>query len=551
MQSFQNHIDEASALKFYNLLPKKVRHAINRFAHQDKYKAALAMYHELKKNKDVKQRNLPDNKLKSIAADFFKLNHGEFEKILNRKTRYETVENWEINEANLKIGDLKKDLWRWQAFVKKIKTGDPFVTTDGKKIILDKSILKGVKDVSDMAGVALTSGGKKVTWKQIEKTHEFGGGGSSGEPSGAQWEALICVGVNKIKGKFSSKSSEWKSIQHFWGQYGKASKLLGQAFINEYKVKELKQLGGATRSTNPDWLGKDKTPKTDMLDGKIHISLKKKGGSQLMSGSPAESLSTFNAALTTYSISNTKEIYALMDNIENDMGKMSTVDSINSIKALRDSGKRLSKADAAKVAQMDSLHNAADELNKQLNQVFATPNFKSHFCWEAATGATKFKPSPDAIANYVAVFNPQGKIHESLKLDSINKAGMYLAKNNNFYISFKGGGRPYLVLRSKKAKITETFADIVREECSTFLTEDIEHLNEFQLFDKLKRSVKNVSTQIVNQAKKILDAILLRIKQAFVDLKKLGEKVLQGLLKFFGLEVKNIKIKGGGPFPLV
>ena len=128
---------------------------------------------------------------------------------------------------------------------------------------------------------------------------------------------------------------------------------------------------------------------------------------------------------------------------------------------------------------------------------------------------------------------------------------MYLAKNNNFYISFKGGGRPYLVLRSKKAKITETFADIVREECSTFLTEDIEHLNEFQLFDKLKRSVKNVSTQIVNQAKKILDAILLRIKQAFVDLKKLGEKVLQGLLKFFGLEVKNIKIKGGGPFPLV
>jgi len=70
MQSFQNHIDEASALKFYNLLPKKVRHAINRFAHQDKYKAALAMYHELKKNKDVKQRNLPDNKLKSIAAVF-------------------------------------------------------------------------------------------------------------------------------------------------------------------------------------------------------------------------------------------------------------------------------------------------------------------------------------------------------------------------------------------------------------------------------------------------------------------------------------------------
>ena len=145
MDSFKQHIDEASALKFYNLLPKKVRHAINRFAHQDKYKAALQMYRELKKNKDIKQRNLPDNQIKGIAADFFKLNRREFEKILNRKTRYEAVEDWEINEANLKIGDLKKDLWRWQAFVKKIKTGDPFITTDGKKIVLDKSILKGVK----------------------------------------------------------------------------------------------------------------------------------------------------------------------------------------------------------------------------------------------------------------------------------------------------------------------------------------------------------------------------------------------------------------------
>ena len=58
------------------------------------------------------------------------------------------------------------------------------------------------------------------------------------------------------------------------------------------------------------------------------------------------------------------------------------------------------------------------------------------------------------------------------KLDSINKAGMYLAKNNNFYVSFKGGGagKPYLFLRTKKAKITETFDDIIREECSQFLT---------------------------------------------------------------------------------
>jgi len=89
MDSFKDHIDEASALKFFDLLPKKVRHAINRFAHQDKYKGALAMYRGLKKNKDAKTRNLSDKKLKQIASDYFKLNYKEFEKILNRNTRYE------------------------------------------------------------------------------------------------------------------------------------------------------------------------------------------------------------------------------------------------------------------------------------------------------------------------------------------------------------------------------------------------------------------------------------------------------------------------------
>lgn len=481
--------------------------------------------------------------------------------IYNKKTEEKTphkdddsgwVEEY-ITEGKLGLGDLGKDLWRWQAFVKKVKTGDPFVTTDGGTVVLDKDILKGVTDVASMKGVKLTVKGTPIPWSKLEKTSEFGGGGSSGEPSGAQWEALICVGVNKIKGKYSNTSDEWKSIQQFWPTHGKAATAIGQAFIKEYKVNELRQLGGSTAATNKEWLGKDKTPKTDMIFGKTHISLKKKGGSQLMSAGPAEALSTFNAALATYSQSNTKDIHKLMDSIESDMGRMATNDSITSIKKLKNSGKRLSKADAAKVAEMDSLHDASITLNKKLDQVFATNEFKSHFCWEAATGATKFKPSPDAIATHVSVFDPLGSIHKSLKLDSINKAGMYLAKNNNFYVSFKGGGagKPYLVLRTKKAKITETFDDIIREECSQFLTEDMQYLNEFQLFDKLKKSVTNVSSQIVNQAKKILNNIITRIKQAFNDLKRLGEGMMSGLLKFFGLEVKNIKINGGGDFPLI
>ena len=36
--------------------------------------------------------------------------------------------------------------------------------------------------------------------------------------------------------------------------------------------------------TNPEWEGKNKTPKTDIKSGRNKISLKKFGGSQLMSG---------------------------------------------------------------------------------------------------------------------------------------------------------------------------------------------------------------------------------------------------------------------------
>ena len=89
MDSFKTHTIVNEDLKFINLLPAKLRHALKRLAHADKYKGALKMYRELKKNKDIKKRNLPDNRIKGIAADYFKLSHREFEKILDRKTRYE------------------------------------------------------------------------------------------------------------------------------------------------------------------------------------------------------------------------------------------------------------------------------------------------------------------------------------------------------------------------------------------------------------------------------------------------------------------------------
>jgi hypothetical protein len=110
MDSFKEHIDEAQALKFFNLLPKKVRHLINRLKNQDKYKAALLMIKHLRKDPDVISRGLTKARIQGIAADHFGLNHREFAKVLNRQTRYEDVEDWQVNEAFTIIYKEPKDI---------------------------------------------------------------------------------------------------------------------------------------------------------------------------------------------------------------------------------------------------------------------------------------------------------------------------------------------------------------------------------------------------------------------------------------------------------
>ena len=268
-----------------------------------------------------------------------------------------------------------------------------------------------------------------------------------------------------------------------------------------------------------------------------------------MSGQKLETLSTFNAALSTYSGENPRGIIKLMNDIEKKMGKMATNDSITSLKKLKSSGDKLSSADQAKISEFESLDKVADDLSAQMQKVFSGIPFKSHFCWEAATGAYKFKPSQEAVATHIVTFDPSGVIEADLVLDKISTAGAYLAKNNNFYVSFKGGGKPALVTRTTGVK--ESFADIIRDECSEFLTEEMQQLDEFALFDRLKKRARGVSDSIKNKAGEILDRVMARVSQAFNTMKKLGGRILSALLEFFNLKVDKIDVKGGGEFPLV
>ena len=515
--------------------------------------------------KGFKADGMDDDKAFALAWSIYNKKNEEKSRDPEEDEGY--VEEY-IKEGAIKPEDLfKRD--NQALFIKKALSGE-LISTKGKKLAkLSTADLKPLADLSDTPETgteerkALTNMLKKLGGQSnIDKGLNGFSTVSSKKPKGEDWESLIAIGVNIINGEDVSKSSEWARAEKFWADYEKPSMKLGQDFIDKLGVKHLEQTGNSTAPLSKAWKGTNKTPKTDLLSRKKDkISLKKAGGSQLMSAGKEEAISTFEAAMSMYSISKEgkTKVNAMIDDIQENMNKMSTKGTIGSLEKLRDSGNRLSKADKDKIGEMEGLQDAAEDLDKLLAKTFEDDDFKKHFCWEAATGETKFGKGAEAVSNLLVVFKDTGTIKNSLRLDSPDNAGLIIAKKNKFYVSFKTGGaasRPYLALRTKKPSkkdfIPESFADIVYDECSRggMLMEDIRKLNEFQLFNKLANKVKDVSRGVVNQVKKIFDAIMQRLSQAFNYIKGLGQKMMEGLLAFFGLSINNVKVVGGGDFPL-
>ena len=409
-------------------------------------------------------------------------------------------------------------------------------------------------------------------------------GKAGSTPSGAHWEALAVIGIRANNNIPYVDSPEWEYVGKFWTDYEKPARLLGTNFGKEFGVKNMTQWGHKKKiKSNSAWQpAKNKTPKTDIEAGAYRISLKKHGGSQLMSGGPAEATATLNAAMTTYSISaeGRETVKTVIDDIHTKMGKMSEKGEISALDAriadAKKSGKKLSKIDSKLKKELGQLRVNANELTSDLGKIFEDKKLKAHFCWEAASGEIKFggDGTKGAIANELVTFKQTGTLSNRLELDKPLGAGAVLAKGNDFYVSFKtGGGSPsYLALRTHKARIDPslqeagyipTFKTILTEELQKYdlLTESniqLLQLDEFALWDKLVTKAKavgskvaTVSLNVVNKAKKVFDAVMERLTQAFDAIKQLGSRMIHGLLNFFNFEIKNIKLKSGGAYPLV
>jgi len=445
----------------------------------------------------------------------------------------------------------------------KIKNNDAFLRL--------KKLISGADDNSELDS----------TWKNLHKdafgvihskVDKIANGFSTttgANPKGEDWESIIAVAVNKLQGKKWNQGDEWDRAEKFWGDWEKQGMKLGQDFINRLKVKELRQLGASTLPISKEWKGTNKTPKTDLIYQKQKISLKKAGGSQLLSAGKFESISTVEAAMRMYSIDpkGKRKVESLIDNLEKKMIKLSTKDTIGKLEKLAKKS-NLSPADKKKIAELDQGQLYAKELTTEMENLFNSEALmKEFFCWEAATGENKFGKGSQGVANQVVTFKETGTITDILELKSPSQAGKVLAKGNNFYVSFKSssGSPPYLSLRSKKLSTKQlqtnsyqpTFAEIIKEECAKerigmqVLHEGkVEQLDEFQMFNKLVSKAKNVATSIKNQAKRILDGIMKRMKAAFDWIKKQGRKLIDAVLNFFGLDIKSIKLEGGGKYPI-
>jgi len=379
-------------------------------------------------------------------------------------------------------------------------------------------------------------------------------------PKGEDWEALIICAYNGIV----ESSDEWKRAKVFWPKYGSDAKKISKSFKKLIKSKSLSQLGSSTAALSSDWGGTNKTPKTDILGSSDErISLKKAGGSQLMSGGKVEAIATFNASMKMVGAKKPKKLKLFLDNLETKMGKMSENGTITALQKTRDSGEKLTPEQEITIAEMDQLQLNAKEINKDMGTIFKDEYFKNCFCFEAATGTSKFSDK-NAIANKLIEFNTNGTITADMTMNVINDASG-LAKQNSFYVSFKTGGsssKPYLALRSKKVSKSklieeETFRDIVSEEFSKYsfgeqmlLEGERQQLDEFQIFNKLVKGLKDISNKVKNQVKQVLNNILKRTKEAINFIKSLGSKMFQSIMNFLGISVQDVSISSSGPFKL-
>lgn len=359
------------------------------------------------------------------------------------------------------------------------------------------------------------------------------------------FEAYITVAYNgglkssKNQGilKAANKSEEQYS------QHKAAAEKISSVLRKKFGAKTQMIHYGSGAGKMVDWWNGKNTPKTDNYIGKNRFSLKEAGGSQLLSASRAEALSTFTAALK-YMESDSTEAQKLVNKVKKTMTevivpKKTTIGDLT--KAVKD-GKSFRGAMKQLADKYTNTTKAHKKLTKDVNAFFNdNQEFRKWFTYEAATGEMKFSPEPIAAANWVLKFDTSGEVHQLERLSMGNsKPSKYVVKLSEkvkYRISWKTptskGQKTYSSFRGDILKENYTVYDMIQEEVDLFE----ENILEEGLLD----SVKKKSSEFLAKVK----AFFLKLYNRIVSyMQSLVDSGVKAILDFLEIEPKSISVSG-------
>ena len=375
-------------------------------------------------------------------------------------------------------------------------------------------------------------------------------------PSGAEWEDVIVYAYNQMNNESTDPETEAVALK-FWDFYSDQANKIAKEFKKKIRATRLVQTGRGMGkvSLGPFWKeagAGNKTPKTDIAgsDYKEKFSLKKEGGSQLISAGKEESIAIVTAALSDMG-DDTNFAEGLIDAMETGMSKLISKETVTALKQQSKAGET-----SAEVVDFQE----KDRQNKELSDLLASyinkdskanALFSQYLVFEASTGNHKFgSPSSPAAANYLAKFEPaKGKV----QVEDISRVDSPLIKEYATkarpYVAFKkgGGNSPaYSAFRlGLNSSYEPTFAGIIMESLSEdfshLLTEELLQEGPMDWIRKVGSAAKDMGSAAVNKLKRALANAWKKVRATFVKIKKMGKRMFSAVMQFFGIEIASAR----------
>ena len=389
------------------------------------------------------------------------------------------------------------------------------------------------------------------SFKSTSFTHVKGEG--AGIPSGAEWEDLIVYAYNNKNGTKTDSKTEDVALK-YWSNYAKLAEEIAKNFDTELSTNQLVHTGRGTGEAvklGQFWKevgASNKTPKTDIasFDFSEKISLKKAGGSQLISAEKKESLAIVKAAFAEMG-ADTSFSENLIASIEENMTKLISSETINDI------NKRIASGSSDEIV-VDYLEK--DKGNKKLSRMLesyinentaANSLFAKYVILEAATGNNKFGSSSSrAAANLLAKFDTQTKYVVVEEIRSIQSPIIVsYSKKIKPYVAFKkgaSGSEAYSAMRFTIANEgTLSLKSIITEELSSvsdlLLNEDMLNEGPMDMLRRAGQRIKSMGATIKQKFQSAIKSIIDKVKGALRAIAKRGKKLMDSLLSFLGLEI--------------